>query len=66
MRNILSEIEEVRGTEPVSRTTIIPKVNKVIPRDREKYSSITGNLSIQVKQQGTIALTSRLASFWCE
>ena len=37
--DILSEIEEVKGTEPVRRTTIIPNVNKVIPSDREKYSS---------------------------
>lgn len=39
-RNILSEIEEVRGTEPVSSTTIIPSVNKASPSDLAKYSSI--------------------------
>jgi hypothetical protein len=39
---ILSEIEDVNGTEPVSRTIIIPSVNRVIPNDLEKYSSNTG------------------------
>lgn len=35
----LSEMEEVRGTEPVRRTTIIPRVRSVTPSDLEKYSS---------------------------
>jgi len=37
----LFEIEDVKGTEPVRRTTIIPKVSRVIPKDLEKYSSRT-------------------------
>lgn len=36
---VLSEIEDVKGTEPVRRMIIIPRANKVIPSDREKYSS---------------------------
>jgi hypothetical protein len=37
----LSENDDVRGTEPVSKTIIIPNVNNVSPREREKYSSRT-------------------------
>jgi len=37
---ILSEIEEVNGTEPVSSTIIMPRVNRAMPRDLAKYSSI--------------------------
>lgn len=35
----LSEIEDVRGTEPVRRTVIIPRARSVRPKDLEKYSS---------------------------
>jgi hypothetical protein len=37
--HLLSEMLLVRGTEPVKRTTIIPKANKVMPKEREKYVS---------------------------
>jgi hypothetical protein len=40
--DILSEIDDVKGTEPVRRTIIIPNAKRAIPKDREKYSSITG------------------------
>jgi hypothetical protein len=40
-QHILSEMEEVSGTEPVSRTIIIPSVSRAMPRDLEKYSSRT-------------------------
>lgn len=38
---VVSEIEEVKGTDPVKSTIIMPSVKRVRPRDREKYSSRT-------------------------
>lgn len=35
----MSDIEDVRGTDPVRRTVSIPRVSSVKPSDREKYSS---------------------------
>lgn len=37
----LSDIEDVKGTDPVRRTTIIPRVKRVMPSERAKYSSRT-------------------------
>lgn len=39
--SILSDIEDVKGTDPVNRTTSRPKVRSAIPSDLEKYSSRT-------------------------
>lgn len=36
---MVSEIEEVSGTDPVRSTIIIPRVNNVSPKEREKYCS---------------------------
>jgi len=36
---VVSEIEEVSGTDPVRSTIIIPRVNNVSPKEREKYCS---------------------------
>lgn len=38
--NLLSENEEVNGTEPVRSTVKMPSVISAIPRDRLKYSSM--------------------------
>lgn len=38
---VLSDIEEVNGTEPVRSTIMIPNVKRVMPRERAKYSSRT-------------------------
>jgi hypothetical protein len=40
-----SEIDEVKGTEPVRRTVMTPRVNNAMPRDLEKYSSRATNVS---------------------
>lgn len=37
--DILSENDEVSGTEPVKRTPRSPKVIRVMPSERQKYSS---------------------------
>lgn len=39
--SLLSEKDEVNGTEPVRRTVNMPRVINAIPRERLKYSSIT-------------------------
>jgi hypothetical protein len=57
-------MEEVNGTEPVRSTTMIPNVTSAIPREREKYSSITGTLvSGQYCNQHIPILTTWLPSF---
>jgi hypothetical protein len=44
MDDILSDIEDVKGTEPVKRTTSMAKVSRAIPNDLEKYVSRTVSL----------------------
>jgi hypothetical protein len=41
LADALSDIEDVKGTDPVRRTTIIPRVKRVMPNERAKYSSRT-------------------------
>jgi hypothetical protein len=59
--DLLSEMEEVRGTDPVSSTTIIPRVRSVMPNEREKYSSRTGLMSKVCLEYEFEKLTCRLS-----
>lgn len=43
---VVSEMEDVRGTDPVRSTIRIPSVRRVMPREREKYSSSAGKLML--------------------
>jgi hypothetical protein len=61
--DILSDIEDVKGTEPVRRTTIIPSVNKVIPRAREKYSSSAVVCQLRIIGSLPSILTCRPSDF---
>lgn len=36
---LLSDIDDVNGTEPVRSTIMMPSVKRVMPRERAKYSS---------------------------
>jgi hypothetical protein len=50
MANILSDIEDVKGTDPVKRTTSSARVRSAIPNDLEKYSSSAGQLLADYSQ----------------
>jgi len=41
LADALSDIEDVKRTDPVRRTTIIPRAKRVTPSERAKYSSRT-------------------------